>query len=89
MTKAEFKYIHRRLRKAGALRYHWARELLGCFLGGQMGGYWYTSYHPNGHLHSRASHANVLQHAAGSRFQPDHAVYMERCRLLRTKGTWL
>lgn len=50
----------------------------------------FTRLHDKGHLTARAAHANVLSHAARSRHLPaDHAIYMQRAKDLRKRGTWL
>lgn len=50
----------------------------------------FTRLHPKGHLHTRAAIANVLRHAAAARHIPsDHAIFIEKARQLRKRGTWL
>ena len=50
----------------------------------------FTRLHEKGHVHTRAAIANVLRHAAAHRHIPrDHAIFIDRARQLRKRGTWL
>jgi molybdenum cofactor biosynthesis enzyme len=50
----------------------------------------FTKLHDKGHVIAPAGIASILWIASFHRAMPEHhAIYMEKVRKLRTKGTWL
>ncbi|MBX5001850.1 hypothetical protein HJB72_28420 [Rhizobium lentis] len=50
----------------------------------------FTLLHDKGHLTTKAAIANCLRHAAAHRHLPEHhAIFIEKVRQLRKRGTWL
>ena len=85
MTRDQWKAFHRyvRMNQSGIVEgYFLARDD-----DGRLG---LTAKHSNGHLIPPAAIANVLGHAARWRHIPsDHAIFIDRVRQLRRRGTWL
>lgn len=50
----------------------------------------FTRLHEKGHVNTQAAIASVLLNAANARSYPsDHAIFIDRVRQLRKRGTWL
>lgn len=85
MTRDEWTSLHRAARSRRQV------DVGQCFLmrdeDGRLG---VTRRHDKGHLIPPAAIANVLRHAARWRhIRSDHAIYLDRVRQLRRRGTWL